>query len=187
MRPFLSYLCGAIALTLLGACSGVETIPADTAQFAATNYVSYAWRSEPLTQRGAVPDKATQADPVIRAAVTERLAQLGYREVPRDEAQFLVEYFAAVGINDGLLSQSGTNIRRSTLGTINRLPDGATVDNAYALSGVVETGNLLIVFVDADPQDLSVLWQVGISTIIEDANQVNERAVRRAVKQRISG
>jgi hypothetical protein len=139
-----------------------------------------------LTQRGGVTDKATQADPVIRAAITERLAELGYREVARDEADFLVEYFAAAGINDGMLSQSGTNIRRSSLGTINRLPDGATMDNAYALSGVVATGNLLLVFVDADPQDLSVLWQVGISTVIEDANRVNERAVRRAIRQGLS-
>lgn len=181
MRPIVSSL---LCLLLIAGCSGMEVIPADTERFVSTQYVRYAWRSEPLTQDGSGKDKLTQADPAIRSAIAERLSELGYREVAKDEAQFMVEYLAAAGINDGLLSSSGTNVTRATLGTINRLPDGATVDNAYALSGVVPTGNLLLVFVESD--GLDVLWQVSISVLIEDANRVNERAVRSAIRKGLS-
>lgn len=167
---------------LLGACSGVETIPADTAGFAATKYTRYAWRSEPLTQKGYSKDKFTQADPAIRLAIRERLTELGYREVAnKDDAEFLVEYLAAAGFNDGRLARTASNVTPYPSATINRQVDGASVDNAYALAGLKEMGNLMLVFVDAGSTD--VLWRVQISSPIEDANRVDQSAVRDAIRQ----
>lgn len=166
---------------LLGACSGTETIPDDTARFAAGGHSRYAWRSEPLSQSGNSRDLIYQADPVIRASVDERLAELGYRLVDSDSADFLVEYFAAESIGEGQIATSASNVYPYPTATINRLPDGATVDNAYALGGARAFGNLVLVFVEKTSTEL--LWRVRISKLIEDANRINERAVRAAVRQ----
>ena len=39
-----------IAALFLAACSGIETIPDDTTQFASTGYTRYAWRMPPLPE-----------------------------------------------------------------------------------------------------------------------------------------
>ena len=166
---------------LLLACSGIETIPDDTARFEAAGFNRYAWRSEPLSTGGRPGDLLYQADPTIRASVEERLAELGYVRVANDDAQFLIEYIAAGSINDGRLATSASNVTPYPVATINRQVDGATVDNAYALGGVKEMGNLLLVFVEKSTYD--VLWRVRISKVIDDANRVNERALRTAIRQ----
>lgn len=174
----------ACGFALLAACSGVETIPDDTARFEATGYQSYAWRSEPLEQRGHTRDRLYQADPMIRRAIEERLGELGYQLVERENAEFLIEYLAAGSINDGRLATTASNVTPYPSAQINRQADGATVDNAYALSGVKEMGNLLVAFVD--PRATEVLWRVRISKVMEDANSVSESAVRRAVRDGLS-
>ena len=175
-----------IAAILLGvsACSGIETIPEDTARFEETGFQTFAWRSEPLTPDAYTRDRLAQADPMIRETVETRLIELGYRSVPREEAEFLVEYVAAAGINDGLIPRTASNVTPYPTATIGRIADGATVDNAYALGGVKEVGILLVVFVD--PRQSEVLWRVRISKVIEDANKISESAVRRAVRQGLS-
>ena len=177
------FLTAALLLSLT-ACSGIETIPDDTAAFAATGAKTFAWRSEPLDQTGFSRDPMTKADPVIRESVQTRLEELGYRLAPRDDADFLVEYFAAASVNDGRLARTASNVTPYPSATIGRIADGATVDNAYALGGVKEMGNLLIAFVD--PDATKILWRVRISKVMEDANKVNESAVRRAVRQGLS-
>jgi hypothetical protein len=169
---------------LLAGCSGIETVPEDTARFEATGYTRYAWRSEPLQQDNYRRDPLYQADPVIREAIETRLLELGYRQVAREDAQFFVEYLAAGSINAGRVATTASNVTPYPSAMINRQADGATVDNAYALGGVKEMGNLLVVFVE--PADSAVLWRVRISKVMEDANRVNENAVRRAVREGFS-
>lgn len=181
MKRVSLYLLVAFAL---GACSGVEVIPGDTSAFEATGYTRYAWRSGALIQPAYSKDEIYQADPIVRASVEEGMAALGYQRVEKEDAEFLVEYVAAAGFNDSLLPRSATNVDTYTTGTINRMPDGASVDNAYALSGVKETGNIMLVFVDKSTAQ--PVWQVRISSLITDANKVDERAVRRAVGQGLS-
>jgi hypothetical protein len=173
-----------LVFALLGACSGTETIPGDTAAFADTGYTSYAWRSDPLSQSGYSKDKMYQADPAIRDAVNEKMRELGYREADREDAEFLIEYVVAAGMNDGLLPRTSTNVTPYPSAMINRQMDGASVDNAYALGGVKDTGNLMLVFVDSADKDL--LWQLRISTVIQDANQVDTKAVRRIIRDGLS-
>jgi hypothetical protein len=179
-KPFL-YL---VVLFALSACSGVEVVPGDTSAFEATGYSKYAWRGEALTQPAYSKDKIYQADPVVRAAVEEQMAELGYQLVDKANAEFLVDYVAAAGFNDSLLPRSATNVDPYPTGTINRMPDGATVDNAYALSGVKETGNIMLVFVDR--KTVQPLWQVRMSSLITDANKIDTAAVRRAIRQGLS-
>ena len=88
----LAGLTGLLGCLLLAACSGIEIIPDDTSAFAATGHTRYAWRSEPLSQDGYSKSKVYQADPIIRAAVDKRLAELGYRRTSAEDAQFLVDY-----------------------------------------------------------------------------------------------
>lgn len=174
-----------LTVLLLAACSGVETIPDDTATFSATQYTRYAWRSEPMSQQEYSKDKMQQADPIVRATVEKRLAELGYQQVAKKQAEFLVEYVAGPGFNAGILAGSATNVNPNpTAAIINRQPDGASVDNAYALAGLRETGNIVLVFVDRASTDL--LWRVQISALIEDANRVDEGSVRSAILKGLS-
>lgn len=169
-----------LAIIGLAACSGVETVPDDTDVFAARGLSRYAWRSEPLSGENS-RDRFSRADPIIRSSVDTRLVELGYEQVDRGRAEFLIEYIAGASINDGRVATTASNVTPYPSAQINRQADGATVDNAYALGGVREMGNLLLVFVE--PGATEVLWRVRISKVIEDANRINEQAVRRAVRQ----
>ncbi|WOJ92306.1 DUF4136 domain-containing protein [Congregibacter variabilis] len=172
------------SLGILGACSGVESIPGDTAAFVSTGYTNFGWRSEALTQTAYSKDKLYQADPAIRKAIEERMAELGYRLVPKSEAEFLVDYVAAAGVNEGLLESTSSNVTPYPSAMIGRQVDGASVDNAYALSADKQTGNLMLVFLDNKTTDL--LWQVRVTSLIQDANKVDTRAVRQAIRQGLS-
>jgi hypothetical protein len=180
----LAGLTGLLGSLLLAACSGVEIIPDDTSAFAATGYTRYAWRSEPLSQDGYSKSKVYQADPAIRAAVDKRLAELGYRQVSADDAQFLVDYVAAAGFNQGQLARNASNVTPVPTAMINRQVNQAEVDNAYALGGVKEMGNIALVFLNSSNKD--VLWKVTVSSVIEDANRVDKSAVSKAMRQSLS-
>ncbi|EAQ96483.1 DUF4136 domain-containing protein [Congregibacter litoralis] len=181
---------GFFALLLLGslasllACSGAEIIPGDTDRLVQSGYGRYGWRSEPLTPTAYSKDKLYQADPAIRAAIEERMQELGYTLVPKADAEFLIDYIAAAGVNDGLLESTSSNVTPYPSATIGRQVDGASVDNAYALGGAKETGKLMIVFLDNRTTDL--LWQVSVSSLIQDANKVDTGAVRKAIRQGLS-
>lgn len=168
---------------LLGACSGVDIIPAATETFAATQYTRYAWRSEPPTQTIHGKDIVAQKSPSIRAGVEEKMAQLGYRRTDRADAEFLVEYFAAPGFKDGQLAHGGSNDMLYG-SSINRDIDGASANNALALSGPVETREMQLVFFDSATND--VLWHVQISIVVEDMNRIDHDEVRKAVRKGVS-
>lgn len=179
-----SILLSLLACVVLAACSGVEVIPDDTATFEATGYTRYAWRSDPLPQKAYSKDRLYQADPAIRAAVDSRLEALGYRRVNRDQAQFLVDYLAASGLNEGQLARGASNISPIPTAMINRQVGQAEVDNAYALGGVKETGNIALVFLNSANQDL--LWKVMVTALVQNANQVDVDALKRAMRKGLS-
>lgn len=168
---------------VLGACSGVDVTPAATDTFAATNYTLYAWRSEPLSQTSYRKDMLAEKSPSIRAGVEETMAELGYRRVDRSDAEFLIEYFAAPGFNDGVLSHGGSNDMLYG-SSVNRDIDGASADNALALSGPVETGDMQLMFFDAATNEM--LWHVQISIVVEDTNRIDHDEVRNAVRKGVS-
>jgi hypothetical protein len=173
----------ATALILLSGCSGVQVSPAGTETFAATGYTRYAWRSEAPSQTSNSRDILIKKSPSIRAGVEEEMAEHGYRLVDKADAEFLVEYVAVAGYNDGQLVHGGSNDMLYG-SSVNRDIDGASADNAYALSGPVETGEMELVLIDAASTE--VLWRVRISIVVEDANRIDHDEVRRAVRKGIA-
>jgi hypothetical protein len=171
-------------LALLLGCSGVDVTPAATETFAGTGYTQYAWRSEPPSQTTFSKDMLARKSPSIRAGVEAEMAELGYRRVDSSEADFLIEYIAAPGFNEGQLSYGGSNDMLYG-SSVNRQIDGASADNAEALSGPVETAEMELVFLDAET--VEVLWRVQISMVVEDTNRIDHDAVRRAVRKAIAG
>jgi hypothetical protein len=173
-----------ITLSLcLSACSGLDVTADGTDVFAATRYTRYAWRSEPPSRASPGKDMTTIKSPSIRAGVEEKMATLGYELVDRANAEFLLEYFAAPGFNDGRLLSGGSNDLLYG-SSVNRHIDGATADNAHALSGPVETGKIRLVFIDA--QTVEMLWHVQVSMVVENSNRIDHDAVRKAVGEAIS-
>jgi hypothetical protein len=172
------------SLALMLGCSGVDVTPAATETFAGTGYTRYAWRSEPPSQAAYSKDMLARKSPSIRSGVEAEMAELGYRRVDRAEAEFLIEYIAAPGFNDGQLSYGGSNDMLYG-SSVNRQIDGASADNAEALSGPVDTAEMELVFLDA--ASVEVLWRVQISMVVEDANRIDHDAVRGAVRKAIAG
>lgn len=169
---------------VLAACSGTEVIADDPGLFAARGFNTYGWRTAALKDPGYSKAQIYRVDPEVRLAVDKRMAELGYRLVPKEQAQFLVDYIAAAGVNASRLPTGASNVNANPNTTINRLPDGASVDNAYALGGAKTTGNIAIVFVERGSADL--LWKVQISTLIEDANRVDTSRLRDGIRQGLS-
>lgn len=173
----------ALAAVLLGACSGVDVVPDATETFAASHYTRYAWRSDPPQKSAFSRDIQTRKSPSIRAGVEEQMSSLGYERVEREDAEFLIEYAAVRGFNDGQLSHGGSNDMLYG-SSVNREIDGASVDNHYALSGPVETGEMQLVFIDA--RTVEVLWRVHVSLVVSDWNRVNHEAVKTAVRKAVA-
>lgn len=169
------------ASLLVASCGGIQTEPDDTAAFAATGYTRYAWRNDPLGDGGLSKDKTYQVDPVLRETVNTRLGELGYREVAREEAEFLVAYIAGPGVTDGQLPRNASNITPVPTAMINRQMNQAEVDNAYALSGTRETGTILLLLLDSEGQ--LPLWKVRVTSLIENVNRVDPDRVRKAVRR----
>ncbi len=168
------------SITLGSACSGVDVTPASTETFSETQYTRYAWRSEPPSQTASSRDVLVKKSPAIRRGVEDKMSELGYQRVDKSVAEFLIEYLAVPGFNDGQLAHGGSN--DGLYGSsVNREIDGASEDNAQELSGAVQTGDILLVFLDATSSD--VLWRVEITMVVEDANRVDTDDVERAVRQ----
>ena len=179
-RRTLFSLCIAATLAALTACGGIDVKPDPIAKFESTGYTRYAWRSAPPANAAYARDLSLRKSASIRKGVNAQLAELGYQLVDKEDAQFVIEYLAATGFNDGQLAYGGSN--EGLYGSsINRDIDGASADNAQELSGSVQTGEIQIIFLDA--QSSNVLWRVGITMVVEDANRIDEDQVQRAVKQ----
>lgn len=160
----------------LAACSGVEIEPAGIEQFAAGNYRYYSWRTAPLPTGTRSSDPVYAIDPVLRREVDAELARKGYVLDPQ-RAQFTVDYIFAPGMLDGERSNWASNISPRATVTPNRRVDQASVDNAIALGGVKETNNIVLQF--NDKASNQKVWQVTLSKIVENANQVDTARIDR--------
>lgn len=158
-----------LALTI-AACSGVETRPAPTEQFAKGNYKYYQWRSKPLDNRTHSSDRIYLMDPIVRRELDANLRSKGYILDP-SKAQFSVDYLQAPGLRIGEKSSDASNISPYPSVVANRQIDGASVDNAHALGGVKETSNIAIQFNDMSSKQ--EVWQVIITKFVENVNQVD--------------
>lgn len=182
MRSLQSLAALLLALTVV-ACSGIETHPADTAEFEAANYRYYTWRNPPLQNTSNSRDPIYLLDGIIREAVDQGLQDLGYRLDPK-LAQFDVHFLAAPGMRQGVGSEQVSNISTRPQ-AINRQVDQASIDNAQALAGVRDTENIALLFNDVER--VEQVWHVVITKLVEDANFADTPRLRnnvnRAIKQ----
>lgn len=168
-----------IAIFLSG-CGSFHVTPESTKRFENTEYVRYAWRSDPPSQSSFTKDLTTRKSGFIRRGVEESMTELGYELVDKSEAEFFIEYFAASGFNEGQLAYGGSN--EGLYGSsVNRQIDGASADNAQLLSDSLLTSGIQLLFIDASSND--VLWRVEITMVVEDANRIDEDQVKEAVRQ----
>lgn len=181
MTPCKLILTALLSLALV-ACSGVETRPADTADFEAGHYTYYKWRSEPLKSRSGSADPIYRADPILRAAVDRELAAKGYVLDP-ERAQFSVDYVYAEGLRMGETGAEASNISTYPGVIPNRNVDQASVDNAIALGGVKETSNIGLQFNDV--QRRQEVWRVIVTKIIERVNNTDTEAMRKTIDSAI--
>jgi hypothetical protein len=179
MRLIHSLAAAALALAL-AACSGIDVEPADTGKFAAIEAQRYAWRTDALKQ-GSPRDQLFILDRHVRRAVDRELAAKGYVLDPASP-DFRVDFLIGPGVREGVPSEWADNLSTRP-SAINRLPDGATVDNAHALSGTVDTERLAILLLNRDGSD--ILWHVMITKIVENANFADNEALRRNVDKAV--
>lgn len=172
-----------LSLTLVACSSGIETRPEDTTQFAGKNYRYYSWRSEPLANPSNSTDRIYVMDPIVRREVDKNLKSKGYILDP-EKAQFSVDYLQAPGLRMGEKSEAATNISLHPTVVPNRQPDGAVVDNAFALGGVKETSNVAIQFNDVSSKH--EVWQVVITKFVENVNQVDPKRLDSNLTKAIS-
>lgn len=164
---------GLIGSLALSGCSSVQVDTTPNDRFEAGNYVTYNWLAAALDASGVATDPLYALDPTLRASVDQKLASKGYQRVDRG-GDFQVIYQFKASISEGALSSAATDaanqdnpISSQDL-VINRRPDQALIDNAYALSGPREVTSILLTFTDGSTQ--SPVWAAGMSKVVDYAN-----------------
>jgi hypothetical protein len=176
-------LCKAITLLCIGTL-GCTTIQVDTApvdRFANKGFQSFSWRAEVPTGVPQSMEKLYQLSTTVREVLSASLKKKGYR-YQTSGGDFLVSYaFSARlegGINPEMLNPAPTS------SVINRSPDPAIVNNAYALSGPREVASLMLSFEDGD--NLAAVWSANISQVVENQNQPHLDKIRRNLEPGIA-
>ena len=132
-------------------------------------------------KQGSPRDPLFVLDRHVRRAVDRELAAKGYVLDPA-RPDFKVDFMIGPGVREGVPSEWADNLSTRP-SALNRLPDGATVDNAHALAGAVDTERLAILLLNRDGSDL--LWHVVITKIVENANVVDNDALRKNVDKAV--
>ncbi|TDG15514.1 DUF4136 domain-containing protein [Seongchinamella unica] len=173
-----------LLLLAVTACSSIETRPGETVAFAAGDYKYYRWRSQPLVNSRQSGDVLYLIDPIVRREVNAALNNLGYVEDPA-QAQFSVDYLQALGLREGVKSQDASGgIDPIPSARPNRLVNQAMVDNANALAGLQTTNNIAIQFNDTATQQ--EVWQVVMTSIVENSNEIDVDAMERKITKAVS-
>ena len=162
------------AVFWLSACSNVQIDRTPSDRFEAANYKTYTWRTLPIENTYGSDDPLYVVGPALRDAVDANLRKKGYLSVP-EGGDFIIDFALKASLTDGALASGATNIDPIPSTVINRMPDGATVDNAYALSGVRQVNSLLIRFEDGEDQAL--IWAASMSRVVEDRNMPDEKII----------
>ncbi|GIS01979.1 MAG: hypothetical protein CM15mP103_05300 [Gammaproteobacteria bacterium] len=106
------------------------------------------------------------------------LQKKGYR-YETSGGDFLVSYAFGARLEGG--TDPGMPNPAPTSSVINRSPDPAIMDNAYALSGPREVASLMLSFEDGD--NLASVWSASISQVVENQNQPDLDKVRRKLSR----
>jgi hypothetical protein len=165
----------ALALCLLSACASVEVDVWDPDEFAAGEFRTYAWRSEPFQSNYYSQDPIYVIDPILRDVLDEKLAAKGYKRVARD-GDFTVDYIFAPGVRLGAPAGQATNVASRAGIRPNTTVSQAERDNAIALAGVKETRNIAIQFNSGETG--REVWRGVITKIVANANKPDRNRTR---------
>lgn len=170
----------ALCVTVLG-CTTMQVDTAPSKRFAGKGYQTFSWRTE--VPRG-VPqsmENLYRLSSTVQDVINDALQKKGYRFEPSG-GDFLVSYAFGARLEGGEdpvipgLGPSGA--------VINRNPDGAVMDNAYALSGPREVASLMLSFEDGS--NLASVWSASISQVVENQNQPDLDKVQRKLKSGVA-
>lgn len=174
---------------LLTACGTTQIERSEIDTFAAKGYSTYQWNYAPIEVRPSDTSPLSTIGPIFREETNTALSELGYREV-KDGGDFVVSLQFKTSIEQGALPRSAPNNDPVPRAVINRTPDQASVDNAYAMAGPREMNNALLQFDDGN--DGALLWAAAMSRLVEDTNQNNidpaevRRNARRALERALA-
>jgi len=172
--------------TWLVGCASIHVDTMDTAAFKESNYKSYSWMGAPIDNSAGSTDPLYVLDPALRSAVDAKLANKGYRYV-ESGGDFVIDYqfkdtLVAGSLNSTAAEADNRYPAPTNQAVINRRPDQALVDNAYALSGPKELNSILIRF--SDGETLTMVWAAGVSKVVDklyfDADDL-EKTIKVAV------
>jgi len=172
-----------LAMFFLAACAGLEIEAWEPTQFAAGNYQTYSWRSEPIVNTVGSRDPIYMMDPIVRAETDRVLQAKGYRKVEWN-GDFTVDYIYAPGIRAGVAGEAASNISPRAGVRPNTSMSGAERDNAIALSGVKETHNLALQFNDGKSRQ--EVWRGVLTKIAQDTTGENVGNTRRNIGKGIN-
>lgn len=160
---------------LLAACASVEVDVWDPKEFAAGNFQTFSWRSEPFSSEFYVRDPIYVIDPILREIVDAELAKMGYRLVPRG-GDFTIDYIYAPGIRLGAPSDAASFVSPRAGVRPNASISQAERDNAIALAGVKETRNIALQINNGETG--REVWRAVITKIVANANQPDRSRTR---------
>lgn len=173
---------GLSLITFLAGCGSTQIERSDPDAFAAKGYQTYQWNHAPIPKRPGDTSPLATIAPIFREETNAVLSKKGYREV-KDGGDFVVSLQFKTSIEQGALPRSAPNNDPVPRAVINRTPDQASVDNAYAMAGPREMNNALLQFDDG--KDGGLLWAAAMSRLVEDANQntIDQSEVRRNARR----
>ena len=173
----------ATALLSIGAL-GCTTMQVDTApvdRFASKGFQTFSWRAAVPTGVPQSMETHYQLSTTVREVLSALLKNKGYR-YQASAGDFLVSYAFGARLEGGIKSEV-LNLA-PTSSVINRSPDPAIINNAYALSGPREVASLMLSFEDGD--NLAEVWSANISQVVENQNRPDLDKVRRKLEPAIA-
>ena len=169
-----------LCVSVLG-CTTMEVDTAPTDRFASKGYQTFSWRAEVPTGVPQSMETLYQLSTTVRAVLSASLQKKGYR-YRASGGDFMVSYAFGARLEGGI--DPGMTNPAPNSSVINRSPDPAIMDNAYALSGPREVASLMLSFEDGD--NLASVWSASISQVVENQNQPNLDEVRRKLEPGIA-
>jgi len=117
----------------------------------------------------------------VREVVADALEKKGYR-YEASGGDFMVSYAFGSRLEGG--DEPVTPSLGASSSIVNRNPDGAVMDNAYALSGPREVASVMLTFEDG--ANLATVWTAQISQIAENQNQADLDKVQRRLESGVA-
>ena len=169
-----------LCIDMLG-CATMQVDTASADRFASKGYQTFSWRAEVPTGVPQSMETLYQLSTSVREVLSASLQKKGYR-YEASGGDFLVSYAYGARLEGG--TDPGMSNPAPTSSVINRSPDPAVMDNAYALSGPREVASLMLSFEDGD--NLASVWSASISQVVENQNQPDLDKVRRKLEPGIA-